>query len=161
MSHKYSVSDQANTTPTPNSKLGGYAGNTRSGGTKTHAGIDDPSIDPVSQDVVRFHGTSEGIVIQAGAAYTRSRTYLGKRVTVQVIDENGVWESKTMHHGKVYVKVGDKVKPGDPIAEGAGKGEQFQSPKAGDSHVHWQLKRNGIKVDPLTAQCQHSCVLGQ
>jgi len=146
------ATDSINTTPTPNSPQGGFAGNTRSGGTKKHGGVDDPSKDVVNQDVVRYHGASEGVVTQAGPAYTSDGTYLGERVTIQVVTDAGVWESKTMHHEKVTVSKGDKVSPGDKIAEGSGKGEQFDSPQAGAPHVHWEVRLNGKKVDPVSGK---------
>lgn len=150
LSYPANATDNVKATPTRNSPFGGYAGLTRSQGTKQHAGIDDSSKDVVNQDVIKYSGASEGLVVQSGPAYTKSGTYLGQRVTIQVVDDRGVWQSKTMHHAKVFVKKDDIVKPDDVIAEGSGKGEQFASPLAGDPHVHWEVTLNGEKVDPLT-----------
>jgi len=57
-----------------------------------------------------------------------------------------------MHHSDVLVKQGDEVRPGDPIAGGSGRGEQFKSPRAGGPHVHWEVRHNGVLVNPLSGE---------
>ncbi|MCA8954425.1 MAG: M23 family metallopeptidase, partial [Planctomycetes bacterium] len=140
----------AKTTRTPNSPRGGYAGYTRSQGTKLHGGIDDPSRDLLRRDTARYYGTRPGVVTRSGNAYDSRGTYLGKRVEITTIDRNGIWTSKTLHHGKTLVRQGQEVRPGQPIAQGSGHGDQFRSPDAGGPHVHWDVRRNGKPVDPLT-----------
>jgi hypothetical protein len=36
------------------------------------------------------------------------------------------------------------------IGVGAGHGEQFKTGNSGAPHVHWQLERNQVLVDPLS-----------
>jgi murein DD-endopeptidase MepM/ murein hydrolase activator NlpD len=57
-----------------------------------------------------------------------------------------------MHHQKILVKPGDRVSPLQPIARGSGIGDQFAQPTAGGPHVHWQVKVDGKRVDPITGR---------
>lgn len=149
---KVPSSGTVDTTPTANSEFGGYPGYTRSENTVFHGGIDDPSTDPLNNDLSKYHGTEVGYVSQASEAFNSAGVSLGMRVTIQFVDEKGVWESKTMHHKKLYIRKGDKINPGQVIAEGSGAGDQFNSPLAGEPHIHWQVKLNGQLVDPLTGK---------
>lgn len=150
-----STSDVVNATPTKNSRAGGYPGRLRSGGTKHHWGLDDPSADPV-RDITRYMGTGIGKVVEARDAYNvredNTREYLGKLVKIQFETEEGVWTSTTLHHRQILVERGDMVIPGQPIARGAGAGDQFNSDKAGKPHVHWELRLNGNIVNPLSGE---------
>ncbi|MCA8958320.1 MAG: peptidoglycan DD-metalloendopeptidase family protein, partial [Planctomycetes bacterium] len=136
--------NDARTTRTPGSVFGGYAGFTRSSGRQLHQGLDDPSRG-LFRDVSRYHGTRPGTVIKVA-----DDPRLGKQVDILMIDRNGAWVSRTLHHGDVLVRVGQRVAPDQAIATGAGFGSQFRSPRAGKPHVHWEVRRNGIAVDPLT-----------
>lgn len=145
------ASTNAKTTTTPNSPTGGLPGLTRSNQTQLHKGVDDPSSNP-TDDITRFTGTSVGFVVRAGPAYDKKGGYLGERVTIVTANDDGVWISTTMHHTKVLVTVGQTVNPGQEIAIGAGAGDQFKSTKAGKPHVHWELTRDGVSVNPLSGE---------
>lgn len=145
------VTDKANATSTPNSPLGGYPGNTRSGGTKLHGGLDDPSKNPAT-DIVRWTGTGEGKVIKAGPAYTKDHKYLGEGVVIEMKTETGTWTSSAIHLRGVSVDKDYIVKPGQQIGFGAGAGDQFKSAEAGDPHVHWEVRHNGQLVNPTSGE---------
>ncbi len=141
------VSDEAKTVPTPHSILGGYAGNTRSNGQKLHQGLD---LAATAESISRYTGPTKGIVTKAGFAFDDKKQSLGVRVTIYVKTDSGDWETTTMHHKLALVKVGDVVAPGQAIALGGGEGDQFKSNEAGASHVHWEVRHNGVAVDPLS-----------
>ena len=145
------ASTNAKTVPTKNSPIGGLPGLTRSQGTQLHKGVDDPSANP-AEDVTRYTGTSIGFVVRSGPAYDMNGKYLGERVSIITANDDGVWMSTTMHHSRVLVTVGQTVNPGQEIAVGGGVGDQFKSPKAGGPHVHWELTRDGVPVNPLSGE---------
>jgi murein DD-endopeptidase MepM/ murein hydrolase activator NlpD len=76
----------------------------------------------------------------------------GYVVIIEMIDpETGSkYLSTTMHHENIIVKKDDVTRPGQVIATGQGHGEQFYSGETGGAHVHWQLRRDGELIDPLT-----------
>ena len=141
-------SDRVNATPTANSKAGGYPGYTRSGGDKFHAGLDDPSGRSSATAVATYQGTQPGKVIEAREAYNEKGESLGKMVVIRTETPNGTYESKTLHHNEVFVKKGDTLRPGEPYARGTGYGDQAKSREAGDPHVHWEVRRSGVLVQP-------------
>ena len=49
-----------------------------------------------------------------------------------------------------YVKPDAIVFGGQQIGRGAGVGDQFRSPQAGEAHVHNEVRRDGQLVDPTT-----------
>jgi murein DD-endopeptidase MepM/ murein hydrolase activator NlpD len=144
---KLQQSDSAKATPTANSPKGGYPGPFRSGGKKSHYGLDELTTNP-RKDVAYYTGTVKGTVI----AVRDSKQY-GKSVTIQLNTKDGhVWASKTMHHRELLVKVGQEVGPGQAIAVGGGAGSQFKSKEAGKPHVHWEVTRDGKTVNPLSGE---------
>jgi hypothetical protein len=158
------ANDPLRSTPTPNSPAGGLTGFTRSQGQQPHRGFDDPSRFPRSDisgrrtDITRWTGSGQGTVTKVGPAYEIKRDgsrglYVGQSVTIVMRDARGhVWESTTMHHQEILVRPGDRVSPLQPIARGSGIGDQFAQPTAGGPHVHWQVKVDGQRVDPITGR---------
>lgn len=149
------ASEEIVTTPTPNNPIGGTPGYTRNGGKQIHEGLDLPLDVPIgtpNRDIIsRYTGTVPGVVISARPAYIYRnglRMSLGYQVTIKTKTQNHIYTSRTMHHAGVFVKPGDIVKNGDPIAFGGGVGDQFGKPGAGAPHVHWEVRRDGQLIDP-------------
>jgi hypothetical protein len=99
--------------------------------------------------VTKYYGTGTGKVTDVGPAYSSTGEYLGKKVEITYVKDGSTWVSKTIHHKDVLVKKGDDVAPGQAVAVGAGYGDQFGKPNAGDPHVHWTVARDGVLVHPL------------
>lgn len=122
-----------------------------------HRGVDDAGkSSPVDVAkwketvVTKYHGTGTGKVIDVGPArHKTTGEYLGEQVTISYTRDGSTWTSTTMHHKNILVKKGQEIAPGTDIAIGAGYGEQFGKPNAGDPHVHWSLQRDGVPVHPL------------
>ncbi len=153
LSYNSEVTDWVEATPTRNSELGGYPGYTRSGWTQYHNGFDERSLDPTYDDEVVYHGIKPGTVTRSSKAKSRSGEYLGYRVEITFTDDEGnEWHTRTMHHKKVLVHKGDTVMPGQVIAIGSGEGDAFSGNLVGEKHIHWDLRRNGHQVDPLSGR---------
>jgi len=150
------ASNNARTTPTPNSPRGGLPGYTRSGGRKFHGGVDEPAKTKVPNenmsteaDIACYYGLVPGRVVYVGLG--KSGKY-GQQVHIEFKYGNYTWHSRTLHHGETLVKKGDIVKPGQAIASGAGYGTQFSSRETGRPHIHWQVSRSGTLVNPLSGE---------
>ncbi len=100
----------------------------RRGGSR-HQGIDlaAPAGTPV-------WATADGRVVYAG----KDGRY-GKTV---VIDHGGGWKTRYAHLKKIETKKGKRVERGDVI------GRVGKSGNASGAHLHYEVLRNGVPVDP-------------
>jgi murein DD-endopeptidase MepM/ murein hydrolase activator NlpD len=80
--------------------------------------------------------TADGIVNEAGWAG-------GYGYVVRIYHRDGI-ETLYAHCSKLLVRIGDKVKRGQVIAEAGATGT------ATNSHVHYEIRRDGRAVDPET-----------
>lgn len=78
----------------------------------------------------------EGLVIYAGKGF---RGY-GKMV---LLEYNGEWASLYGHLNKIAVREGQILRAGDPI------GEMGATGRATGVHLHFELMRNRLPVDPM------------
>lgn len=108
----------------------------------------DPFIEKPRQhtglDIVAPQGTpvfaaAHGVVESVHHHYTRNRSY-GKYV---VIDHGYGKHTLYAHLSKINVKPGQHVKRWDMI------GEVGETGRATGPHLHYEVKENGVQVDPL------------
>lgn len=59
------------------------------------------------------------------------------------IDHGNGWVTEYQHLGKLNVKVGDKVKKGQVI------GEVGMTGASTGPHVHFEVRKDGVRLDPL------------
>ena len=64
-----------------------------------------------------------------------------------VIDHGNGLTSTYMHLDKMYAKVGQKV-PEDVEVIGT-MGRSGNTPRAGDTHLHFEIRKDGVRVDPM------------
>lgn len=102
----------------------------RRGSRSHHAGLD---IDGRSGDLIR--AAASGRVVHAG----RGGSY-GRFV---IIDHGGGLQTLYAHASRLLVKRGTRVAAGDPVAEVGRSGN------ARGTHLHFEVRRNGVPVDPL------------
>ena len=101
-----------------------------SGETETHEGVDIAVVD--STDVL---AAMNGVVKTVG-----TNSGYGNYIVIRHSDE---METLYAHCEKIYSKAGDKISAGDIIAK-AGSTGRSTAP-----HLHFELRINGEKVDPL------------
>jgi len=99
----------------------------RGGG--THQGVDFSA--PRGTAVI---ATADGVVTFAG----RSHDY-GRMV---VVDHGGGWETRYAHLHRIRVEEGDRVRRGRKL------GTVGHSGKADGNHLHYEVRRNGVPIDP-------------
>jgi hypothetical protein len=74
-----------------------------------------------------------------------------------VIDHGGGWQTQYSHLRRGSVR----VKPGDTVAAGAPLGLVGMSGNAEFPHLHFQVRKDGVALDPfLAAPASSSCVAG-
>ncbi len=100
-----------------------------SGRRKMHEGLDI-----ASRTGTPIYATADGIV-------SRSETAAGYGKLV-VIDHGYGYKTYFGHNSKNLVKVGQRVKRGDKIAEVGNTGTST------GSHVHYEVRRNGVPLNP-------------
>lgn len=106
---------------------------------RLHTGIDLTK--PGGSMGVPIGAIADGIVTEV----KYSNSGLGYRVRIQHTDENGVvWESGYGHCAFIIVREGQRVQKGEVIA---GVGNTGGSTGA---HLHFEIKRNGVYVNPRT-----------
>jgi len=98
-------------------------------GRATHQGLDFSA--PRGTKVV---ATADGVVSFAG----RSGDY-GRMV---VVDHGNGWETRYAHLHRIKVEKGDRVRRGRTL------GTVGHSGNAGGSHLHYEVRRRGVPVDP-------------
>jgi len=98
-------------------------------GRSTHQGVDFRA--PRGTKVV---ATADGVVSFAG----RSGDY-GRMV---VLDHGNGWETRYAHLHRIKVDKGDRVRRGRRL------GTVGHSGKADGNHLHYELRRNGVPIDP-------------
>ncbi|TYO98241.1 murein DD-endopeptidase MepM/ murein hydrolase activator NlpD [Geothermobacter ehrlichii] len=96
---------------------------------KMHEGLDI-----AARTGTPVHATADGVVTQAGIA-----PGYGKLV---VIDHGYGYKTYYAHNSRIYVKVGQRVRRGDRIAAVGNTGSST------GSHVHYEVRRNGVPVNP-------------
>ncbi len=113
----------------------GEFGTSRGGGVRTHKGVDIEG--KVGDPIESFRpGTVVAVKPNNGSA--------GNMV---VIDHGGGVTSTYMHLDKIHAKVGQKV-PEDIEVIGT-MGRTGNTPKAGDTHLHFEIRKDGVAVDPM------------
>jgi murein DD-endopeptidase MepM/ murein hydrolase activator NlpD len=110
----------------------GEFGTARSGG-RTHGGIDIQG--DVGDPIAAFAGGKVTVTPNNGAA--------GNTVRIQHDDGS---MTKYFHLDQISVRNGDRVEAGQQIAT---MGRSGNTPAKGDTHLHFELWRDGRKVDPL------------
>lgn len=60
-----------------------------------------------------------------------------------IIDHGNGYETTYCHLGKIYAKRGERVKRGDIIAQSGNSGLSLAP------HLHYEIKHNGMRVDPI------------
>ena len=98
-------------------------------GRATHQSLDFSA--PRGTKVV---ATADGVVSFAG----RSGDY-GRMV---VVDHGNGWETRYAHLHRIKVEKGDRVRRGRTL------GTVGHSGNAGGSHLHYEVRRRGVPVDP-------------
>ena len=84
----------------------------------------------------RVFATADGRVKDVLTKNTTS----GKTV---IIDHGNGYETTYCHLGKIYAKRGERVKRGDIIAQSGNSGLSLAH------HLHYEIKHNGMRVDPI------------
>jgi murein DD-endopeptidase MepM/ murein hydrolase activator NlpD len=79
-------------------------------------------------------GTADGVVSFAG----RSGDY-GRMV---VVDHGNGWETRYAHLHRIGVEEGDRVRRGREL------GTVGHSGNAGGNHLHYEVRRGGVPIDP-------------
>lgn len=98
-------------------------------GRSTHQGVDFRA--PRGTKVV---ATADGVVAFAG----RSGDY-GRMV---VVDHGNGWETRYAHLHRIKVEKGDRVRRGRKL------GTVGHSGNAGGNHLHYEVRRGGVPIDP-------------
>jgi murein DD-endopeptidase MepM/ murein hydrolase activator NlpD len=98
-------------------------------GAGTHQGIDFRA--PRGSKVV---ATADGVVAFAG----RSGDY-GRMV---VLDHGNGWETRYAHLHRIKVEKGDRIRRGRTL------GTVGHSGNAGGDHLHYEVRRDGVPIDP-------------
>jgi murein DD-endopeptidase MepM/ murein hydrolase activator NlpD len=80
------------------------------------------------------YATADGTVTFAG----RSGSY-GRLV---VIEHGGGWETRYAHLHRIRIEKGDRVRRGDRV------GTVGRSGNASGDHLHYEVRRSGVPVDP-------------
>lgn len=99
------------------------------GASTNHGGVD---IGCPEGTIVR--ATQSGTVIYAGEN--------GNAGIMVAIDHGGGYTSTYMHNSELLVSSGQKVARGDPISKSGNTGN------SAGPHLHFQIEKNGVKVDP-------------
>ena len=83
-----------------------------------------------------IHATAEGTVKKAGWS-----SGYGRLVTIE--HANG-FETRYAHQARIHVKIGQKVSLGEHI------GDMGNSGRSTGTHLHYEVRRNGNPVNPMT-----------
>jgi len=75
-------------------------------------------------------------------------TFVGGGFNMVRINHGNGYKTEYLHNSKILVKVGENVKKGQKIAEVGGYGPK--GPNEYIPHLHFNLYKNGIRIDPLT-----------
>ncbi|MNM37894.1 Murein hydrolase activator NlpD precursor [compost metagenome] len=110
----------------------GEFGTRRSGG-RTHGGVDIQG--EVGDPIVAFGGGRVTVTPNNGAAGN----------TVRITHDDGSM-TKYFHMDEISVRNNQRIEAGEPIGT---MGRTGNTPKHGDTHLHFELWRDGRKVDPL------------
>lgn len=95
-----------------------------------------PAVDIANKNAPAVVAADGGTVISA----ISSRWGYGKHV---VIDHGNGYKTLYAHLNRIYVKVGEKVSRGQAI------GQMGSTGRSTGTHLHFEIIRNGIKVNPL------------
>ena len=98
-------------------------------GAGTHQGIDFSA--PRGTKVI---ATADGVVAFAGRSGDYGRTV--------VIEHGDGWETRYAHLHRIRVEEGDRVRRGRAL------GTVGHSGNARGAHLHYELRRNGVPIDP-------------
>ena len=104
---------------------------------KMHTGIDQAA--PIGTDI---HASAKGVVKSVTGTANDRKGY-GLMVTIK--HDNG-YETRYAHLSKTLVKVGQAVEKGQHIAEMGSSGGST------GSHLHFEMLKNGKRLDPAFAQ---------
>lgn len=111
------------------------------GASTNHGGVD---IGCPEGTIVR--ATQAGTVIYAG--------YAGNAGNMVTIDHGGGYTSTYMHNSAFLVSSGQKVSKGQEITKSGNTGN------SAGPHLHFQIEKNGVKVDPETFKYQNKATKG-
>ena len=88
----------------------------------------------------RAHAPAAGVVVIADEIFSTAANY----GTVIVLDHGGGWQTLYAHLDSMNVAVGDAVAQGEVIG-GLGSTGQATGP-----HVHVEVLKDGVRMDPMT-----------
>ena len=111
----------------------GEFGTSRGGGVRTHKGLDIQG--DAGDPIVAFGGGTVRMAQNRGAA--------GNMVTID--HDNGL-QTRYMHLQDMQVQPGQRVEAGQQIGT---MGRTGNTPRQGDTHLHFEVWRDGHAVDPL------------
>ncbi|MCB9033509.1 MAG: M23 family metallopeptidase [Chitinophagales bacterium] len=114
----------------------GHFGASRSGGTRTHKGIDF-----VATENQSIYAPFECKIIRYGQPYADDSKY--KLVEIESTD--GVYKAKIMYIKALY-SVGKVVKRGELLVNADNISKKYGASMT--NHVHFELYKNGILVNP-------------
>jgi murein DD-endopeptidase MepM/ murein hydrolase activator NlpD len=92
-------------------------------------------------DIAAEPGTPVRAPAMGAVIYSGYRTGYGK---VVVIDHGYGIRTLFAHNAKLYVTNGQKVKRGEKISEVGSTG------KSTGPHLHYEIRKNGVPVNPVT-----------
>ncbi|MGE6334314.1 peptidoglycan-binding protein [Stenotrophomonas sp. NPDC077659] len=124
--------DQINAKDKPGEGRGEF-GTSRNGG-RTHGGVDIQG--EVGDPIVAFGGGRVTVKPNNGAAGN----------TVHITHDDGSL-TKYFHLNDISVRNGQRIEAGDQLGT---MGRSGNTPKHGDTHLHFELWRNGRKIDPMS-----------
>ncbi|MBK0014147.1 peptidoglycan-binding protein [Stenotrophomonas sp. S41] len=124
--------DQINAKDKPGEGRGEF-GTSRNGG-RTHGGVDIQG--DVGDPIVAFGGGRVTVKPNNGAAGN----------TVHITHDDGSL-TKYFHLNDISVRNGQRIEAGDQLGT---MGRSGNTPSHGDTHLHFELWRNGRKIDPMS-----------
>ena len=86
-----------------------------------------------------------GICAWKGGVVAEAADGAGPAGTAVAVDHGGGWTSRYFHLEAGSLHVG----PGDRVEEGTLLGWMGRTGRATGEHLHFQLERDGVPVDPL------------
>jgi peptidoglycan hydrolase FlgJ len=107
------------------------------GRVRRHAGV----------DIAAPHGTPIAAAAAGKVVFAGRRGGYGNLVEIEHADGQ---RTRYAHAARLLVKVGDEVKPGQPIATVGSTG------RSTGPHLHFEVKKDGARVDPLQAVAKDS-----
>lgn len=91
---------------------------------------------------IDIHATWWDTIYTTGSGVVKKASWIGGYGRCIIIEHSGGYESTYAHLYRMFVKVGDVVKKGEPLGRAGNSG--FVT----GQHLHYEIRRNGEKTDP-------------